>query len=272
MPRQFAQLGDRLVYSNGIIFLAVMSSLLLVIFQGTVHFLIPLYAVGVFLSFSLSQAGMMKRHLTLKQPGWQKSVMINGFGFTMSSIVLVMTLVTKFVHGAWVIILLIVLLNFAFKAIRHHYETVAKDLKMREYNPSFSQKHLFVVLVPYFNKAVAEAIEYAKSLNQEVIAVHINISKRGYQTIVNEWKKFHPGIPLKIIESPYRALVQPLLKYLTELEKTDKNLMITVVITEFIPKKWWQHLLHNQTALSLKTAIHFRKRTNYISLQYHLHR
>ncbi len=273
MPRQFTQLGDRLVFTHGIIFLAFFSSLLLIIFKGSVHMLIPLYAVGVFTSFSLSQAGMIKRHYTLKRKGWIKSIIINGIGCILTTIVLVIILVTKFTHGAWAIVILVVFFNFLFKSIKHHYETVAQQLSVCEMSAPLKlkkNKHLMLVLIPTFHKGIIKAMEFAKTFNGQIIAVHVDISGKERDKLIAKWNKYMPDVKLTILDSPYRVLVGRLMQYLDEIEKKDKNLNVTVVIPEFVPKRWWHHILHNQTALALKAAIHFRKRTSYISVQYHL--
>ncbi|MCM2325999.1 MAG: APC family permease, partial [Candidatus Woesearchaeota archaeon] len=273
MPRQFTQLGDRLVYTYGIIFLAFFSSLLIIGFHGSVHMLIPLYAIGVFTSFSLSQAGMIKRHFTLRKKGWVKSIIINGIGFVLTTIVLFIILITKFMHGAWVIIVLVAFFNFLFKGIKRHYESVAEQLTVSDLKAPLKlkkNKHMMIVLVPSFHKGIIQALEFARTFCHDVQAVHVDISGKERDRLMEKWKKYVPDMKLIVLDSPYRVLTGRLMEYLDELEKKDKTLNVTVVIPEFVPKIWWHHILHNQTALALKTAIHFRKRTSYISVQYHL--
>ncbi|NTV24494.1 MAG: amino acid permease [Nanoarchaeota archaeon] len=273
MPRQFTQLGDRLVFTHGIIFLAFFSSLLIVLFQGSVHMLIPMYAVGVFTSFTLSQAGMVKHHLKHKKGNWVRSIIVNGLGFVMTLIVLIVVIITKFTHGAWVILILVVFFNFLFKAIKKHYINVAEQLSVEEHKYPLKikkEKHLMLVLVPSFHKGIVQALTMAKNLCKNVKGLHVNISKRDKDRIIEKWDKYVPGTELVILDSPYRVLSGRLKEYLDEIESKDKNLCVTVVISEFVPTKWWQFLLHNQTALAIKTMIHFRPRTNYISVQYHL--
>ncbi|MFH0875357.1 MAG: APC family permease [archaeon] len=273
MPRQFTQLGDRLVFSNGIMFLAICSSALIVLFKGGVHQLIPMYAVGVFTSFTLSQAGMIKRHITLKHKHWVHSVIINGIGFILTLIVLIIVIITKFTHGAWFVLILVVFFNFLFKGIRKHYDSVGEQLKVNDFSCSQvvkKEEHILIVMVPSFNQGVVKALSFAKNFCKNVVAVHINISKKESAKLHHDWEKCKPGIKLITVESPYRELVGPFLKYIDELEAKNPKLNITVVIPEFVPIKWYHHFLHNHTGLALKTAIHFRKRVSYIAVQYHL--
>ncbi|MFH2021579.1 MAG: APC family permease [archaeon] len=273
LPHQFKQLGDRLVFSNGIIFLGVISSIVIIAFKGIVHNLIPLYAVGVFTSFTLSQTGMVYRHFRIREKGWKKGAAINMIGAITTAVVTLIIGYTKFMGGAWIIIILILLLVLLFKKINNHYMDVAEELSVAKLKSMKykKEKHIYVVLVPSFSKAVVGAITYARNLSEKVIAVHVDISGADTDNLKRYWKKFRPQIPLKIIESPFRKFMQPLMTYINQIEK-DPKVNVTVVIPEFVPKHWWHSLLHNQTALALKTKIHFRKRTNYISLQYHLHK
>lgn len=269
LPKQFMQLGDRLVFSNGIILLALASASMIIIFSGSVHSLIPLYAVGVFTSFTLSQLGMIRHHLRLKEKHWVKYLIINSIGFVSTLIVLIIIIITKFTHGAWIVITAIILLILLFKAINRHYRFIDRELKGTNLSLE-KHKHLMVILVPTLNKGVCRAIHYSKNLSSDLRAVHISISNREREKLVKDWNLLKPGINLEIIDSPYRKVVSPFMHYLDTLEKDNPGAYITVIIPEFVTKKFWHNLLHNQTAIALKTAIYLRKHTSYIPIQYHL--
>lgn len=272
LPRQFTHLGERLVFSNGIIFLGFASSILIIIFGGNVHHLIPLYAVGVFTSFTLSQSGMVVKHFRDKEKNWKISASINALGAFITLMALIVILYAKFTHGAWAIIVMIMLLLFIFKEIHKHYRNVADQLSVRsmEIRSQSKERHLLIVLIPSYNICAVRALNFAKTLHQRIEAVHVNLKQKETDDLIKYWKKHHKDVKLKIIESPYRKLIEPISEYIDKLETDDKKLNVTVVIPEFVPHKWWQHLLHNQTGLAIKTAIHFRKRTHFINVQYHL--
>ena len=273
MPKQFMQLGERLVFSNGIMFLGGAASVLIIIFGGSVHHLIPLYAVGVFTSFTISQTGMVKRNIKLKGKNWKKAVLINTIGAIMTLFALAIITATKFLHGAWVIVVMIFVLVFVFRKIHNHYELLAKQLsvdKMKAPIKFKNEKHLMIVPVYSFNKGIIKSLRFAKTFSKNVIAVHIDISGAKRDKLLKKWEKYKPGIDLVVLDSPYRVLSGRLMQYIDEIEKKDPNLDVTIVIPEFVPVKWWHNILHNQTGLALKTAIHFRERTSFISVQYHL--
>ncbi|MBN2422986.1 amino acid permease [Candidatus Woesearchaeota archaeon] len=272
LPNQFKRLGDRLVFSNGIMFLGLSASLLLVLFGASVHNLIPLYAVGVFTSFTLSQAGMTKRHFALKSRNWRLSALVNILGTIMSFTVLIIIAVSKFTEGAWIIIILIPIFVFIFKKIHGHYTNLAGQLSVADLKKIRfkKEKHLLIVLVPSFHKGIIKALNFAKTFSDKVIAVHFKLTDRDTENVLKYWKKFNVPVKLDIVDSPYRTLISPLNAYLDRIEKRDPNLQVIVIIPEFVPKKGWHHFLHNQTGLALKTNIHFRKRTSFISIQYHL--
>jgi hypothetical protein len=273
MPNRFKQLGDRLVFTNGIIALGGVASLLIILFNGDVHLLIPLYAVGVFTSFTLSQAGMVLKNTRIKPQKWKRKAFTNAFGALMTITALIIIAATKFLSGAWIIVLFIPLMIIAFKKIHTHYTLLAEQLSL-DGTPAplklKTENHLMIVLVPTFHKGIIQALEFAKSFSKNAIALHIGMSGSESEKLKEKWNKYKPGIRLVMIESPYRRIIQPLNEYLDKLEFKDKNLHVTILIPEFVPKKWWQFFLHNQTALALKAVIHFRPRTSYISIQYHL--
>jgi amino acid transporter len=273
LPNQFTQLGERLVFTNGILFLTAASAALIIVFKGSVHNLIPLYAVGVFTTFTLSQTGMVKRSFRLKDKGWKKKALINSIGAVMTFIALIVSAITKFVDGAWVIIILILVWVFVFLKIESHYKKLANQLSVSKLKKPLklkSEKHMMIVLVPSFHKGIIKSLRFAKSFCKDVKAIHVDLSGAQKEKLLFKWKQFKPDIDLIILDSPYRVITEVVMNYIDEIEKKNPGIDVTLVIPEFVPKKFWHHLLHNQTSLRLKTAIHFRKRTSYISIQYHL--
>ncbi|MEK6916219.1 MAG: APC family permease [Nanoarchaeota archaeon] len=274
LPNQFKQLGDRLVFSTGIIFLGVAASLLIIFFGGSVHHLIPLYAIGVFTSFTLSQVGMVKKNLLNKGAGGRKrAIVINSVGSIMTFIALVIITITKFSSGAWTIVILLPLLVLLLNKIHNHYTKLANQLSVENLEAPLKkkngEKYMMIVMVASFHKGIIKSVIFAKAFCKNVKAVHIDMGGSEKEKLLEKWEKFKPGVELVILDSPYRVLISTLLKYLDEIEK-DPKLNVTIIIPEFVPTKAWHHFLHNQTGLSLKTAIHFRRRTSYISVQYHL--
>ncbi|MCU1376378.1 MAG: amino acid/polyamine/organocation transporter, superfamily, partial [Actinomycetia bacterium] len=220
LPRQFANRGDRLVFSNGVIFLAAASSILIVIFGGLTSALIPLYAIGVFTSFTLSQTGMVVHHFREKEPNWRFGAAINGVGAVSTFIVALIVATTKFAKGAWVPIVVVPLIIMLFKAIKRHYVDVSAALVIEpEDVPPPPHRHTFVVLVGRVHKGVVEAINYAVSLRPDhIVAIHISDDKEDHERIHNEWDRFGFDIPLEILDSPYRELVAPVERHLDELD------------------------------------------------------
>ncbi len=274
LPRQFSSRGDRLVFSNGILALGFFSAALVVIFRANAIALLPLYAIGVFISFTLSQAGMVRRHLRLQEEGWERSVLINGAGATLTAVVMVVLAVTKFTHGAWVVLLLIPLLVLLFQVIRSHYTRVAEQLSLTTAAKPIPVRRLTaVVLISGVHKGVLPAIELAKALAPDnVTAVYVNLDPDQIERIKERWAEWGSGLPLVILESPYRSLIAPLLRYIDEIESRYHDDQVMVILPEFIPSRWWEHLLHNQTGLLLRTALMFRKGKVVISVPYKLGR
>ena len=271
LPRQFGTRGDRLVFSNGILILGGTAALLLVIFGGSTHALIPLYAVGVFLSFTLSQASMVRRWLVRREPGWRWRWWVNAVGaVTTGAVVLVIT-ATKFTHGAWVVVLLIPLLVAMFIAIHRHYADVAGQLSLDGYGGPPPMEHTVLVLVGDIHRGVIHALQYARTLAPSVKGVYVELDPDKTRRLEEKWIKWGMGAPLVVLSSPYRSLLQPFLDYLNHLLALGDNHMVTIVIPEFVPKHWWQHLLHNQTALLIKGALLFRKNVVVTDVPYHLH-
>ncbi|MDQ7819292.1 MAG: APC family permease [Armatimonadota bacterium] len=261
LPRQLANLGDRLVFANGIVLLALVSGLLVAAFHASTHALIPLYAVGVFLAFTLSQAGMVRRWWTRREPGWRLHMLINGVGASVTCLVLTVVVVTKFVHGAWIVALLIPGCVATMRLVHHHYQDVRRQLTLEGARlPEPIRHHKVVVPVGGIHRGVLPALRYARSLSDDVTAVLVDIDPQRTRETVEKWPRWAPGIPLRVLPSPYRSLTGPLLTYLDTLEwEVGFDQQLTIVLPEFVPEKWWHFLLHGQNALLLKVALYFRR-------------
>ncbi|MBI4269672.1 MAG: APC family permease [Candidatus Rokubacteria bacterium] len=270
LPRQFGNRGDRLVFSNGVVILAVIAAALVVVFSGSTHALIPLYAVGVFTSFTLSQTSMVRRWLRTRPGGWGWRVAVNGIGAVTTALVLAVVAATKFVDGAWIVVLLIGLFILTFLAIRHHYDDVARQLSLEGYDGPPPIHHSVLVLVGDLHRGVAEALQYAKTLSPEAKAVYVELDPERTRRLEERWVKHGLGVPLIVLTSPYRSLLGPFLGYVDHLVQRDGKHILTIVVPEFIPARWWQHLLHNQTALLIKGALLFRKNVIVTDVPYHL--
>jgi amino acid transporter len=274
LPRQLTTKGSRLVYSWGIIVLAVLSSLLIILFQASVTRLIPLYAIGVFLSFSLSQTGMARRwwksgHLKgeekIVEPGsvitydrnWKFKMIINGFGAICTFVVMFVFAGTKFNDGAWIIIFLIPILVTIFFSIHHHYKSLAKKLSLDNYRSiPRVMRHRVIVLVAGVHRGSLAALAYARSFGPDITAVHISVDRSETDKVREKWNMFGDGTRLIVLESPYRLLVEPVLEYVDMLLKNRQpNELLTIVVPQFVPEHWWENLLHNQTALMLRFAL-----------------
>ena len=298
VPRQFATRGDKLVFSNGIIILALFSAVLIVAFGGDTSRLIPLYAVGVFLSFTLSQSGMVRhwwkaaraiparetsandggekdraaRAKVLKEAGhWKKSIVVNGLGAIATVVVLAVLVVTKFIHGAWIVVVLIPLLVALFRAIHNHYLDVATQLTTQGMDGLRPIRHEVIVPVSGIHRGVLRALQYAKTIApQHVTALYINVDDEATQKLREKWSTWVDGIELVVIASPYRSLIGPLSRYVDRRMKAHPDQMVTVVLPEFVPARWWHHLLHNQSSLMLKGALLFKPNVIVTSVPYHL--
>jgi amino acid transporter len=272
LPRQLANRGDRLVFSNGILVLSGLAALLIIAFGGITNALIPLYAVGVFTSFTLSQTGMVVHHLRLREPSWQRNTVINAVGAVATGIVTLIVAITKFTGGAWVPIIVIPAIVLLFKGIHRHYQRVRKQLTIPpDYRPP-PMNHTVVVLVGGMHRGVLDALAYAKSLNPtRVVAVTVVSDEEEQERIERVWAERNIDVPLEIVYDPYREVSRPILRYIDEIDARWDNDIVTVIIPEFVVDHWWGHLLHNQTALLLKGRLLFRKGTVVTSLPYHLH-
>ncbi|MEW5956784.1 MAG: APC family permease [Chloroflexota bacterium] len=274
LPRQLTYRGSRLVYSRGIIALALIASSLIVFFQASVTALIPLYAIGVFLSFTLSQAGMARRwwkagHLTPGQeiqepgsmlryePGWKLKMAINTFGAVCTAIVMVVFATTKFLDGAWVIILLVPILVAGFFAIHHHYRSLARNLSLEDYGvPAHPPRHRVIILISGVHRGTLEALRYARFLSDDITGVHVSINPDEAKKVRDKWEQWGQGIRLVILDSPYRLLLEPILEYIEKiLAQCQPNELLTIIVPQFVPKHWWHNLLHTQTAIMLRLVL-----------------
>ena len=274
VPRQFATLGERLVFSNGILVLATLAAVLLVIFRGETHALIPLYAVGVFISFTLSQSGMVRRWWRMREPGWLRHITVNGVGALTTGMVAIVIAMTKFMHGAWIVIVVIPVLVLGFVAMRRHYDNVAHELSLENWEGPSPMQHTVLVLVGDVHRGVVRAVQYARTLapDASVRAVFVETDPARTARLEEKWGKWGQGVPLVVLTSPYRSLIRPFLDYIDMLQSRGPDHMVTVVLPEFIPGRWWQHILHNQTALLLKGALLFRRNTVVADVPYLLRR
>jgi amino acid transporter len=335
LPRQFANVGDRLVFSNGIIILAVLAGLLIMAFGGVTHHLIPLYSVGVFLSFTLSQSGMVRRWFRLRSPGWQRNAAINGFGALATLVVLLVIAYTKFASGdpisvpylttpltywavataagfllvsmyhrwmgkwllglsvaslviwgvvarpdllqlvslrmgAWIVLVVIPTLIWMCSRIRDHYEALAEDLTMTGYRPLPEFRNTVLVIVGGLHRGIMPAIQYARSLGGDVRGVYVEIEPEKTKEVQQRWVKYVQDVPLVVLDSPYRALTEPIIRYVDDVERERDDDVVTVIIPEFVPDRWWTSLLHGQSGLMLKWALLFKKGVVVSNVRYHV--
>ena len=271
LPRQFAARGDRLVFSNGVLILAVMASVLLVVFQGDVSKLIPLYAVGVFTSFTLSQTGMVRHHLKEKAKGWRLSMAFSIVGAIATGIVMIVVIVSKFLIGAWIIVVIVPIIVIAFKGVSRHYHSVAQQLRITPEPETPVLQHSVVVLVGGLQRSTLNALRYARSVHADhTLALSVAIDENHADKIRADWDRYGITVPLEILESPYRDLTTIVINHLDELDRRWGHDYVTVVIPEFVTPHWWQGVLHNQSALALKLRLLARRDTVVVSVPFHL--
>ncbi len=263
--------GDRLAFSNGILILGACAALLLIIFRGNTHALIPLYAVGVFLSFTLSQSGMVRHWQDHRRQGWRKALAINLTGAVATGVATVVLTVTKFTHGAWVVIVLIPLLIVMFRKIRWHYRIADWQLALDMYErPKLPPPNIMVMPISTVNRAVVMALDYARERGQDLRAVYVDLNPEETVKIKEQWEQWGAKVPLVILPSPYRSFLGPLLHYIEGVRQSHPGGWVTVVLPEVIPAKLWQNLLHNQRALLIKAALLFKFRVVVVDVPYHL--
>lgn len=271
LPRQFMNQGDRLAFSNGILVLSAFAILLLVVFGGDTHALIPLYMIGVFVSFTLSQAGMVVHWLGLRTPGWRASALINGIGCVVTGVVLVVVAVTKAHEGAWIILLLIPVMVGLFRLTHRHYGAVAAQLRLTDADePEVPRHNIVLVPISGVHRAVVRALDYAKTLSPDVRAVYVDVDPTATRQLQGAWTTWGRGVPLVILPSPFRSLLEPLLEFIGQVEAERADGYVTVVLPEFVPVRWWHHLFHNQRALLIKGALLFTPNTVVTSVPFHL--
>lgn len=272
LPRQLANVGDRLVFNNGILMLGVFAALLIFVKKGSVDALIPLYAIGVFLAFTLSQTGMVLHWNKERGAHWERKALINGIGALATFLVLLDIAFEKFTEGAWIVILLMGALVVLFRKIHSHYVDVANQLRLTELTPVVSPSiNTVVLLVPSLHRGVLPALAYARSLSPDVRAVHIALNTEKVDSLRHEWNQVAEGIPLVVLPSPYRLLVPPLMEYLNDVQAERDDDMVTVILPEAVPTRWWHHLLHNQTGFRLKLALLSRPDLIVTNVRYPLH-
>lgn len=276
LPRQLTHLGQRLVHSGSIVLLAGLAALLIVIFHGETHALIPLYAVGVFVSFTLSQAGMVRRWAGQRGPGWLGRAAFNAVGAVTTGVVLAIIAATKFTAGAWVVIILIPLMVSLFRTVHRHYESFNAALAITDLRPDLDGRpilpgrHTVIIPVSRLNKATLASLAYARLISDDVRAVHVAADREEAERLRRSWDEVAQGVPLVVIDSPYRAVIRPLVHYLTKVERREPDHVITVLLPEFVLGRWWHNLLHNQTTLFLKAALLFHPGVVIASVPIHL--
>jgi amino acid transporter len=277
LPRQLAFRGSRLVYSRGIAVLALVACVLIITFRASVSGLIPLYAIGVFLSFTLAQVGMARRwwragHLQpgneihqhssvlRHEPGWISRMVINAFGAVLTAIVTLVFAITKFLDGAWVVLLLMPLLVAGFSAVHRHYRRLAERLSLDNFTePPRMTRHRVIMPISSVHQGSLTALRYAQALSDDVTAVHVSIEPTETAKTQDKWAVWGRGVRLVILESPYRLMIEPLLRYIEEIAgRRQPNEVITIVVPQFVPRHWWANLLHAQTATWLRLALLFK--------------
>jgi amino acid transporter len=289
LPRLLAYRGSRLVYSRGIIALALIASVLIVVFDASVSGLLPLYAIGVFLSFTLSQAGMARRwwkigHLQIgqeiKERGstlryesrWRLKMVINSCGSVCTAIVMLVFAVTKFIEGAWIVLLVMPLLVVLFLRIHQHYLDLAARLSLERYGePPRVLRQCVIIPLSGVHRGSIEALRYARSLSDDITAVHVSIDPTEAEAVRQKWELWGGGARLVILESPYRLLLEPLLQYVAEIAaQRQPNETLTIVVPQFVPGRWWHNFLHNQTAIMLRLALLYRRGIVITDVPFHI--
>jgi len=271
LPHQMRNVGDRLAFSNGIFILGLSAALLLIVFRGETHALIPLYAIGVFLSFTLSQGGMVRHWQHLKGRGWRQKFAINLAGAVATGVATVVLAVTKFAHGAWMVIFLIPLLIGMFKKIQWHYKMADWQLSLTMYDrPKNPPPNIVVMPIGSLNRAVVIALDYVRQRAQDIRVVHVDADPEETARIKKDWEKWGAGIPLVILSSPYRSFLHPFLTYVEKVREDNPGSWVTVALAEVLPARWWENLLHNQRALLIKAALLFKFRVVVTDVPYHL--
>ncbi len=276
LPRYLNSRGERLTFSNGIVLLTLAAALLIIVYGGNIEHLISLYAIGVFVSFTIAQFSMVVHWRREKGLGWQVRAIVNGIGAFATGLVVIIITLTKFTHGAWVVLVFIPVMVLAFKKIRAHYDDMAEQLHLPleekiEDDDTIAVRNYIIVPISSPTRVVLESLKFAKTLSADIIALHIAKDDESATKVQNKWEEWNPGIDLEIVHSPYRLTIQPLLDYVDDLQKKkNQQDYITVVIPEFETKKWWHRLLHNQTGWILHAMLVLKKNVSVITIPYHL--
>ena len=271
LPRQLANRGDRLVFSNGILALSAMAGVLIVVFRAEVSALIPLYAVGVFTGFSLSQFGMIKHHLKLREDHWKRGLVINAIGCFATTVVLIVVVVSKFTIGAWIPVVVIPLIVLVFRRIHRHYAKIDRRMAAAPGEKMRRRQNTVIVLVGKVTKGSLTAIAYARSLNPDrLIAVTVVATPEEQESIAKQWEDHQIPVDLRELYSPYRELSRPIMSFIDELDAQHEGDFVTVIVPEFALEHWWQQLLHNQSALVLRTRLRNRPNTVVTSVPFHV--
>jgi amino acid transporter len=258
MPSQFSARGDRLAFSNGITALALVAIVLVVLFRGDTTRLVPLYAIGVFVCFTLSQAGMVAHWRRSREPGWRWRMLLNGVGAVATAVVSLVQVVTKFTEGGWVVCLIIPSIIWILVKIHRHYEQFAIDVRFDGQSPILPLHHTVIVPVSGINKATSGALVYATTISDEVVATYVETEPQKTALLEKAWEEWDVGVPLVVLPSPYRSVIRPLVEYVEGLRMLSPGELVTVVVPEVVPKRWVEHLLHNKTALYIRTAFMFK--------------
>lgn len=268
MPRQFSARGDRLAFSNGIITLGGVAMLLVMLFRGDTTRLVPLYAMGVFVCFTLSQGGMVVHWRQAKGDGWRWRATLNGIGAVATGLVAVVQVVTKFTEGGWIIVVIIPVIIATLVKIHRHYAEFSEEIRFEGQSPILPLHHTVVVPVNSITKAVSGALVYATTISDEVVAVYAETDKRNTKDLEQRWEEWDIGVPLVILPSPYRSVIRPIVDYVESLRMVSPGELVTVVVPEIVPKKWWEHFLHNKTALYIRTAFMFKPNVVVVAVPY----
>ncbi|UOF90641.1 APC family permease [Fodinisporobacter ferrooxydans] len=270
-PRMFANRGDRLSFHYGIITLGILSSILLIIFNGKTDQLIPLYAIGVFLSFTMAQTGLVRKWLKERQKGWTGKIFINGLGAIVTCFVLAIFCITKFLEGAWIVVCLIPVFLLFITKIHRHYDEVAKQLRIDLQDPLPQKGTVIIVPVAGIHRVVASTIAYAKTLSPNVVAFYVAFSEEDARRMEEKWEQWNPGVRLVIFKSRYRTITKPLVEFIERVDSRVANReTVMVLLPQFVTRKWWQQFLHNQSAFRIRSLLLSRKDVVIATVPYHL--
>ena len=275
LPRQFAFRGERLAFTTGIIALSAVAIALLIGFQASVSGLIPLYTLGVFIAFTLSQGGMLARWWTRREDGWRAGLAINGLGTATTAVVAVVVGTSNFFEGAWLVIVLVPILMAVLMGINRHYREMDRALALDHISPRPRRSHrkpIVIVPIARLDRPARQAIAFANSISTEAVAVHVTSDPAAADEMRERWPEWAGSTELVVVESPYRALIGPLLAYMDALQRQAPDRPVLVVLSEFVPKHWWENLLHNQTALRLKLRLFTRRNTIVADVPFHPYR